>query len=174
MDCSMPGFPVHHQLLELSQTHVLWVVDAIQPSHSLSPSPSAFNLSQHQVLFQWVSSLWPKNWNFSFSISPSNEYSGLTDFFFFLWLTYLISLLSRGLSRVFSRTTIQKHQFFSAQPSLQLVTQMVKNLPVMWETWVQSLGQEDFSGKEMATHSTILAWRIPRTEEAGGLQSVGW
>ena len=57
MDCSMPGFPVHHQLPELAPTHVHWVSDAIQPSHPLlSPSP-AFSLSQHQGLFQWVSSL---------------------------------------------------------------------------------------------------------------------
>ena len=53
MDCSTLGFPVHHQLLELTQTHVHRVSDAIQPSHPLSsPSPSAFNLSQHQGLFQ--------------------------------------------------------------------------------------------------------------------------
>ena len=58
MDCSMPGFPVHHQLPEFTQTHVHWVGDAIQPSYPLSsPSPPAFNLSQHQGLFQWVSSL---------------------------------------------------------------------------------------------------------------------
>ena len=58
MDCSMAGFPVHHQLPEPTQTHVLWVGDAIQPSHPLlSPSPSAFSLSQHQGLFKWVSSL---------------------------------------------------------------------------------------------------------------------
>ena len=57
MDCSTPGFPVHHQLPELAQTHVHWVGEAIQPSHPLSsPSPLAFNLSQHQGLFQWVSS----------------------------------------------------------------------------------------------------------------------
>ena len=57
MDCSMPGLPVHHQLLELTQTHVHQVGDAIQPSHPLSsPSPPAFNHSQHQGLFQWVSS----------------------------------------------------------------------------------------------------------------------
>ena len=56
-DCSMPGFPVHHQLPEFAQTHVHRVGDAIQPSHPLSsPSPPAFNLSQHQGLFQWVSS----------------------------------------------------------------------------------------------------------------------
>ena len=58
MDCSIPGFPVHHQLPELTQTHVHRVGDAIQPSHPLSsPSPPAFKLSQHQGLFQWVSSL---------------------------------------------------------------------------------------------------------------------
>ena len=54
MDCSPPGLPVHHQLLEFTQTHVHWVGDAIQPSHPLSsPSPAAFNLSQHQDLFKW-------------------------------------------------------------------------------------------------------------------------
>ena len=58
MNCSTPGFPVHHQLLEFTQTHVHWVGDAIQPSYPLlSPSPPAFNLSQHQGLFKWVSSL---------------------------------------------------------------------------------------------------------------------
>ena len=58
MDGSMPGLPVHHQLPEFTQTHVQWVGDAIQPCHPLlSPSPPAFNLSQHQGLFQWVSSL---------------------------------------------------------------------------------------------------------------------
>ena len=58
MDCRMPGLPVHHQLLGFTQTHVHWVGDAIQPSHPLSsPFPLAFNLSQHQGLFKWVSSL---------------------------------------------------------------------------------------------------------------------
>ena len=54
-----------------------------------------------------------------------------------------------------------------------LVAQMVKSLPAVQETWVQSLGQEDPLEKEMATHSRILAWRIPWTEEPGGLQSTG-
>ena len=53
------------------------------------------------------------------------------------------------------------------------MAQTVKNLPTMREAWVQSLGQEDLLEKEMATHSSILAWRIPCTEEPGGLQSVG-
>ena len=71
MDCSTPGRPVHHQLLELAQTHVHWVGDAIQSSHPLSsPSPPTFNLSQHQGFFQWVSFLnqVAKYWTFSFSI----------------------------------------------------------------------------------------------------------
>ena len=82
MDCSTPGFPVHHQLPELAQTQVNLVSDAIQPPHPLSsPAPPAFNLSQHQGLFQWVLCIrWPKDWSLSFSISPSSEYSGLTSF----------------------------------------------------------------------------------------------
>ena len=83
MDCSTPGFPVHYQLLEFIQTLVHWVGDAIQSSHPLSSStPPTFNLSLHQV-FSSESALrirWPKNWNFSFNISPSNEYSGLISF----------------------------------------------------------------------------------------------
>ena len=81
MDCSISGLPVHQQLLESAKTHSHWVNDTIQPSHPLlSSSPPAFNLSPHQVLFQRVSSSirCPNYWSFSFSISPSNEYSGLS------------------------------------------------------------------------------------------------
>ena len=111
MNRSTPGLPVHHQLLEFIQTHVHRVSDAIQPSHPLSsPSPPAPNLSQHQSLFQWVNSshevakvlgvsalasFLPKK---SQGWSPS-EWTG--------W----ISLQSKGLSRVFSNTTVQKHVF---------------------------------------------------------------
>ena len=83
MDCSMPGFPVHHQLPELAQTYVHRVGDAIRPSRPLSSlSPPAFNLSQHQGLFHELALhiRWPKFWSFRFSISPSNEYSGLISF----------------------------------------------------------------------------------------------
>ena len=80
MYCSMPGLPVHHQLREFTQTHVHWVGDAIQPSHplsSLSPPPSIFPsirvFSNESVLHI----RWPKYCSFSFSIIPSNEYSGL-------------------------------------------------------------------------------------------------
>ena len=82
MDCSTPGLPVHHQLPEFTQIHVHRVGDAIQPSHPLSsPSPPTFNLSQHQGIFQYLVHIrWPKYWSFSFSISPSNEYSELISF----------------------------------------------------------------------------------------------
>ena len=83
MDCSTSGFPVHHQLPKLAQTHVHRVSDTIQPSHPLlSPSPFAFNLSQHLVFSnESVFCIrWPKYWNFSFSISPSSEYLGLISF----------------------------------------------------------------------------------------------
>ena len=117
MDCSMPGFPAHYQLLGLTQTHVHWVSDSSQPSHPLlSPLllPSIFLsirvYSDESVLYI----RWPEYWNFSFSISPSNEYSGLIS----LGLTGLISLQSKGLSRVFSDITVQKHQFFGTELSL--------------------------------------------------------
>ena len=77
------NFSVHHHLLEFAQTRVHWVSDAIQPSHLLlSPFPPAFNLSQPQSLFQQVGSShqMAKDWNFSFSVSPSSEYSGLISF----------------------------------------------------------------------------------------------
>ena len=83
MDCSMPGFPVHHQLPDLAQTHVHWVGDTIQPPYPLSsPSPPAFSLAQHRV-FSSESVLcikWQKYWSFSITISPSKEYSGLISF----------------------------------------------------------------------------------------------
>ena len=83
MACSKPGFSVHYQLLELAQTHVHRISDAIQPSHPLlSPSPPAFNLSQRWGLSNEsvLHIRWPKDWSFSFSISPSIEYLGLISF----------------------------------------------------------------------------------------------
>ena len=118
MNCSMPGLPVHHQHPEFTQTHDHGVGDAIQPSHPLSPpSPPAPNPSSIRV-FSSESTLlirWPKYWSFSFNISPSNEHPELISF----RIDWLDLLASKGLSRVFSNTTVQKHQFFGAQPSSQ-------------------------------------------------------
>ena len=118
MDCSTPGFPVHHQLLELTQTHVYQVSDAIQPSHPLSsPSPPAFNLSQHQGLFQW--SLFFTSGGQSIGVSTSASVLPMNiQERFPLGFSGWISLHSKGLSRVFSNTTLQNHQFFGAQLSL--------------------------------------------------------
>ena len=83
MDCSMPGLPVHHQLPELTETHLHWVGDAIQSSHSSSaPFPPAFNLFQHQGFYQWVISSYQvaKGLEFELSINPSNVFSGLICF----------------------------------------------------------------------------------------------
>ena len=110
MDDSMPGFPVHYQLLELAQTHVHGVSDAIQPSHPLHPLlllpsifPSTRVFSNESVLHI----RWPKYWSFSFNISPSNDYSGLISFRMD-WLDLLAvqgtlkSLLQHHSSNVFS------------------------------------------------------------------------
>ena len=114
MDCSTPGFHVLH-LPELVQTHVHWGTDAIQPSYPLL-SPPAFSLSQHQGLFQWVSQLFTsagQSIGASVTVLPMNIQG-----WFPLGLTGWISLQSKGLSKLFSNTTVQKHQFFSVQPSL--------------------------------------------------------
>ena len=89
--------------------------------------PFALNLSQHQGLFQWTGS-WPKYWSFSFSISPSNEYSELISFRIYLYI-----------------------------PWTSLVVQLVRSLPVMQETWVRSLVWEDPLEKGKVTHSSFLA-----------------
>ena len=114
MDCNMPGLPVYHQFPEFTQTHVHWLGDSIKLSHPLfSPSPPAFNLSQHQV-FSNESVLpirWPKYW--SFSISPSNEYSGLISFRMD-WLDLLAvqGTLKSLLQHHSSKASILQHSAF--------------------------------------------------------------
>ena len=118
MNRRTPEFPVHHQLPESTQTHVHWVGDATQPSHPLSsPSPPTFNLSQYQGLFKGVSSS-HRVAKVGASASASVLLMNIQNWFP-LELTGLISLQSKGLSRVFSDTTVQKHQFFSTQLSSQ-------------------------------------------------------
>ena len=124
MNRSTPGLPVHHQLPEFTQTHVHRVSDAIQPvmpsSHLilcrplflLPPIPPSIRVfsSESTLCIRW-----PKYWSFSFSIIPSKEIPGLISF----RMDWLDLLQSKGLSRVFSNTTVQKHQFFGTQVSSQ-------------------------------------------------------
>ena len=134
MDCSIPGLPVHHQLPECAQTHVHQVSDAIQPSHPLSSlSPPVFNLSQHQCLFQGVSSSHQvaKYWSFSFSLSPSTDFSGLISFRI-NWLDLLAvqGTLMSLLQHHNSKTSIfQCSAFFMVQLSH---THILLEKPYLW------------------------------------------
>ena len=116
MICSTPGLPVHHQHPESTHIYVHWVSDAIQPSHPLTyPSPPALNISQHQGLLKWVSS--------SHQVAKILELQVMnlpmnTQDWSPLGWTGWIALHSKGLSRVFSNTTVQKHRFFGSQLSL--------------------------------------------------------
>ena len=121
MNRSTPGLTVHHQLPEFTQTHVIRVGDAIQPSHLLSdPSPPALNPSQHQGLFMWVSSShqWSKYWNFSFNISPSNEHPGLISF----RMNWLDSLAVQGTLK----SLLQHHSSKASipRPSVFFIVQL--------------------------------------------------
>ena len=124
MDCSMRGLPVHHQLPEPTQIHVHRVGDAIQPSHPLSsPFLPAFNLSQHQDPFHWISSL-HHYWSFSFSISPSNEHPGLISFRMD-WLALLAvqgTLKSLLQYRSWKASILQCSTFFIVQHSHPYMT----------------------------------------------------
>ena len=228
MDCSTPGLPVHQQLPEITQTHVHWVGDAIQPSHPLSsPSPPTFNLSQHQGLFKWVNSShqMAQVLEFSFSSGLSNEYSGLISFRMD-WLDLLAvqrtlkSLLQHHSSKA---SILRRSAFFIVQLShpymtagktialtrwsfvgkvmsllLNMLSRLVNGTPLQysclenpmdgrpWWAAVHGVAKSrtrlsDFTftfhfyavEKEMATHSSVLAWRIPGKGEPGGLPSMG-
>ena len=118
MNHSTPGLPVHHDLQEFNQTHVHRVGTAIQPTHPLlAPSPTTHNPSQHQGLSKWVSSSHQVAKVLEFQLQhESFQWTPRTDL---LEWTGWISLQFKGLASVFSSSTIQKHQFFSAQLSSQ-------------------------------------------------------
>ena len=119
MDCSTPGFPVHHQLPELVQTHVHRVGDAIQPSHPLS-SPFSSCLQSFPTSGSFPMSQFFTSGGQSIGVSASTSVLPLnTQDLFPLGWTGWISLQSKELSRVFSNTTVQKHQFFSTHLSLE-------------------------------------------------------
>ena len=116
MDCSFPGLTVHYQLLELTQTHVHWVGDAIWQSHPLSSPSTSASIFPSIRVFSNESVLcirWPR-----IGVSASVLPMTIQDWFPLKGWTGGISLLSKGLSRVFPNTIVQKHQFFGAQLSL--------------------------------------------------------
>ena len=177
MDCSMPSFPVPHHLPEFAQTHVHLVGGAIQQlilCHPLSSCLPSFPASGSFLMCQLFAS---GGQSIRASASASVLPMHIQDWFPSEFID-LISLQSKGLSRVFSTP-----QFKSINSSVlsflygpvltsiltshisshitSLVAQLVKNPPTMWETWVRSLGWEDPLGKGIATHSSILTWRIP-------------
>ena len=118
MYCSMLDFLVHHQLLQLAQIHVDGLSDAIRPPHAPSPLLLLPCIFPNIKVFSNRSALCirqPKYWSFSFSISPSNEYSGLISF----RIDWLDFLAVQGTLQESSPTPVQKHQFFSAQLSFQ-------------------------------------------------------
>ena len=153
MDCSTPGFPVHHQLPKLPQTHVHWVGDATQPSHPLSsPSSPSFIFPSIRV-FSKESVLcirWPKYCNFSFSISPSNEYAGLISFRMD-WLDLLAvqgtlkSLLQHHSSKA---SVLRRSAFFPVQLSH----------PYMTTGKTIALIRQTFVGKVMSLLFNMLSW----------------
>ena len=117
MNRSTPGLPVHHQFPEFTQIHIHWVGDAIShlilchPLFLLPPIPPSIRVFSNESTLHMR---WPKYWSFSFrSVLPKKSQGWSSE-----W-TGWISLQSKGLSRVFSNTTVQQHQFFGAQPSSQ-------------------------------------------------------
>ena len=153
MDCSTPGLPVHCQLPEFTQTHVYWISDAIQLSHPLlspSPPPSIFPsirvFSSESVLHIG----WPKDWSFSFSISPSKEIPGLNSFRMD-WLDLLAvqgtlnSLLQNHSSKA---SILRRSAFFSVQLSH----------PYMTTEKTITLTRQTFVGKVMSLLLNMLGW----------------
>ena len=142
IDQSTPGLPVHHQLLDFTQTRVHWVSDAIQPSYPLSsPYSPAFNLSQHQGLLHIR---WPEYWSLRVNISPSNEHPGMISFAMD-WLDLLAvqgtlkSLLQHHSSKA---SVIQRSDFFIVQLSHPYMT--------TWKT-------KSFAGKVMSLLFNMLS-----------------
>ena len=160
MDCSPPVFPVHHKLLELTQIHVYWVGDTIQQSHPLSsPFPPAFNLSQPQGLFKWVSPSHQvtKVLEFQFQHQPCNEYLGLISFRMD-WLDLLAvqrtlkSLLQCQSSKA---SVLQCSAFFIVQLSH----------PYMTTGKIKALTRWTFVGKVMSPSLNMLCRLVLASEE---------
>ena len=159
MDCNTPGLPVHHQLSESVQTQVLWVSDAIQPSHPSSVFPFSSRLQSFPASGSYsdVSILrirWPKYWSFSFSISPSNEYSGLISFSMdWLDLLAIQGTLKSLLQHHSSKASILQHSpFFKGNQSWIFIgrTDAEAEAPLFWPPDVKNwlIGRDPGAGKD--------------------------
>ena len=168
MNCSMPGLPVHHQLLEFTQTHVHRVGDAIQPSHPLSslsppaPIPPSIRVFSNESTLRMR---WPKYWSFSFNISPSNEHPGLISFSMD-WLDLqgtLKSLLQHHSSKA---SILRCSAFFTVQLSHQYMT---TGKTIALTRWT-------FVGKVMSLLFNMLSRLVitflPRSKPLSGIQLV--
>ena len=151
MDCKTPGLPVYHHLPEFTQTHAHQVGDAIQPSHPLLSPPPTLNISQHQCLFKWVSSLHQvgKYWSFSFNIIPSNEYSGLISFRID-WLDLLAvhGTVKSLLQHHTSKASVLRH-------SALFIVQL--SIPYMTTRKIMALTRQTFVDKVMSLLFNMLS-----------------
>ena len=144
MDCRTPGLPVHHQILELAQNHAHQVSDAIQPSHPLSPAFIRVFSSESVLHIRWS-----KYWSFSFSISPSNEYSGLIFFRIDWFDLFAVQGTLKSLQHHSSKTSILWHSaFFMVQLSH----------PYMTTGNTIALTRQTFVGKVMSLLFNLLCW----------------
>ena len=155
MDCSMPGFLVHYQLLVLTQTHVHQVDDAIQPSHLLCPlllPPSIFPIIRVFSNESVLHSRWPKYWSFNMSISPSNEYSGLVSF----RMDWLDLLAVQGTLK----SLLQHHS--SKASILQCLASFIVQLSHLYMTTVKTIAltRWTFVGKVMSLLFNILSMLV--------------
>ena len=173
MDCSTQDFPILYHLQEFAQTHVHWVSNAIQPSHSLlPPSPPTISFPRIRVFSNELPLhiRWPKYWSFSLIISPSNEYSGLISF----RIDWFDLPVVQGTLRSLSNTMVQKHQFFGTQPSLWSNSHISTWLLEKSQLWYLDLSRQNdvssfscavyvshsFSSKEQASFNFTAAVTI--------------
>ena len=151
MDCSTPGFPVHRQLLELVQTHVHWVGDVIHPSllchpvllPSIFPSIRVFSHESARCI------RWPKYWSFSFSISPSNEYSGLISFRM-EWLDLAVQGTLKSL--------LQHHSSKASLLQCSALFTVQLSHPYMTTGKTIALTRRTFVGRVMSLIFNMLSW----------------
>ena len=157
MDCSTPGLPVHHQLLELEQTHVHQVGDAIQISSSVAPFSSRLQSFTASGSFQMSQFLASDGQSIGVSTSASVLPMNIQNWFPLGW-TDCISLQSKGLSRVFSNTTVQNHQVVGLERPSFFIVQL--SHPYMTTGKARALTRQTFAGKIMSLLFNTLS-RLP-------------